>query len=146
MQTYDMDIIEKSLKIALEAYAGKKDKAGKTYILHPLRIMANMETEDEMSVALLHDVIEDSKFTDEDLLDIGIPENIVKAVNLLTKVEGQSYEQFIQNLLINQLAVKVKKADIEDNINILRLNEVNDSDLKRIAKYHKAWKRLREVS
>ncbi len=137
-----MDIIEKSLQIALEAYAGKKDKAGKTYILHPLRIMGNMQTEEEMSVALLHDVIEDSEFTAKDLLDRGIPSNVVDAVSLLTKVKGQNYEQFIQAILSNSLAVKIKKADIEDNINILRLNEVTSSDLERIAKYHKAWKLL----
>ncbi len=140
-----MNIIEKSLKIALEAYAGKKDKAGKTYILHPLRIMGNMETKEEMSVALLHDVIEDSELTDMDLLDRGIPPKVVDAVNLLTKVDDQNYEQFIQNILSNKLATKVKKADIEDNINILRLNEVKSTDLQRIVKYHKAWKVLKKA-
>lgn len=80
-----MDVIEKSLQIALKAYSGKKDKAGKTYILHPLRIMENMETVEEKSVALLHDVIEDSEYTSNDLLVEGIPANIVDAVTLLTK-------------------------------------------------------------
>ena len=141
-----MNIIEKSLQIALEAYAGQKDKAGKPYILHPLRIMGNMETEEEMSVALLHDVIEDSDFTDTDLLDRGIPLKVVNAVSLLSKVEGQSYEQYIQGILSDELALKVKKADIEDNINVLRLDEINSFDLKRIEKYHKAWKILKDAS
>jgi (p)ppGpp synthase/HD superfamily hydrolase len=108
-----MDVIEKSLQIALEAYAGKKDKAGKTYILHPLRIMQSMKTEEEMSVALLHDVIEDSEYTAEDLLNKGIPANIVSAVSLLSKVDEESYEQFIEKILSNKLASKIKKADIE---------------------------------
>ncbi len=139
-----MDIIEKSLQIALEAYAGKTDKAGKTYILHPLRIMGNMETEEEMSVALLHDVKEDSEYTAKDLLAQGIPANIVDAVGLLSKVDDESYEQFIKKILSNKLASKVKKADIEDNINVLRLDTLQNIDLERIKKYHKAWKILEE--
>jgi len=138
-----MDIIEKSLEIALKAYSGQKDKAGKTYILHPLRLMAKMETEEEMSVALLHDVIEDSNLTAQDLLNNGIPSNIVNAVQVLTKLSGESYENFIERVLENKLASKIKKADIEDNINILRLNSINNQDLERIAKYHKSWQTLK---
>ncbi len=137
-----MDIIEKSLEIALKAYAGQKDKAGETYILHPLRIMAKMSTKEEMAVALLHDVIEDSDYTSENLLNEGIPPGVVEAVQLLSKVVGESYDQFISRVIINPLAVKVKKADIEDTIDILRLNSICDKDLERVVKYHKAWKRL----
>lgn len=86
-----MNIIEKSLDIALKAYSGQKDKAGKTYILHPLRIMNKMETEEEISVALLHDVIEDSNYTAEDLLNNNIPSDVVDAVQSLTKFKGESY-------------------------------------------------------
>ena len=137
-----MDIIEKSLEIALKAYSGQKDKAGKTYILHPLRLMAKMVTEEEMSVALLHDVIEDSAYTADDLLNEGIPSNVVDAVKLLSKVDGEDYDQFIDRVLTNDLASKVKKADIEDNINVLRLDSVSEKDLSRVAKYHAAWKKL----
>jgi len=139
-----MDIIEKSLHIALQAYTGLKDKAGKTYILHPLRIMSKMETEDEQSVALLHDVIEDSDLTATDLLSAGIPQNIVEAVQSLTKQNGETYEMFIQRILDNKLASKVKKADIEDNINILRLKTLSDTDLNRLKKYHQAWQQLNQ--
>ena len=138
-----MNIIEKSLEIALKAYTGQTDKAGKTYILHPLRLMAKMETEEEMAVALLHDVIEDSDYKAEDLLDNGIPVNVVNAVQYLTKNKGENYDLFIDRVLENKLAAKVKKADIEDNINILRLNSVTQKDLERIAKYHKAWHRIK---
>jgi len=137
-----MDIIEKSLEIALKAYSGQKDKAGKTYILHPLRLMAKMDTDEERSVALLHDVIEDSDYTANDLLSLGIPSNIVNAVQLLSKLDGEDYEQFINRIKLNNLASKVKMADIEDNINILRLDSINNNDLDRVAKYHKAWKSL----
>lgn len=141
-----MDIIEKSLTIALNAYSGQRDKAGKTYILHPLRIMSKMHSEYEMSVALLHDVIEDSDYSAEDLLAEGIPLEVVEAVQLLTKVDGDSYDQFINRITGNVLAVKVKLADIEDNINVLRLDSVEKQDLERVAKYHKAWKSLTTLS
>ena len=137
-----MSLVEKSLSIALKAYAGQKDKAGKTYILHPLRVMSKMETEEEMSVALLHDVIEDSEITAQDLSKAGIPARVVKAVQALTKKDGENYDQFVNRVLKNKLAAKIKKADIEDNINVLRLNSVGPKDLERIAKYHKAWKKL----
>jgi len=141
-----MNIIEKSLEIALKAYSGQKDKAGKTYILHPLRIMNKMETEEEISVALLHDVIEDSNYTAEDLLNNNIPSYVVDAVQSLTKIKDEPYDKFIERVLKNKLATKVKIADIEDNINILRLISVESKDLERIAKYHKAWHRLKKNS
>jgi len=139
-------MIEKSLEIALKAYAGQKDKAGKCYILHPLRIMAKMSTEAEMSVALLHDVIEDSDYTAKDLLHAGISSDVVEAVQLLSKNKEESYEQFIDNILTNSLASKIKQADIEDNINLLRLDQVGEKDLARVVKYHKAWKKLEASS
>lgn len=141
-----MNIIEKSLEIALKAYSGQTDKAGKTYILHPLRLMAKMETEEEMSVALLHDVIEDSDITADDLLNNGIPGIVVTAVQSLTKINGESYEDFIERVLENKLATKIKKADIEDNINVLRLKSVSEKDLERIAKYHKAWHTINKAA
>ena len=103
-----MDFIEKSLKIALEAHAGQKDKAGKAYILHPLRLMARMDSEIEMSVALLHDVIEDSDFTAEDLLNNGIPSNVVNAVQCLTTIQGETYAEFIDRVIKNNLAEQFK--------------------------------------
>lgn len=132
------NLIEKSLHIALQAHAGQVDKAAQPYILHPLRVMAKMDTNEEMSVALLHDVIEDSGFSAESLLEAGIPKDIVDAVQCLTKVYGEDYDQFIQRVLANSLAVKVKMADIEDNLDVLRLNTLGDGDLERARKYHSA--------
>jgi (p)ppGpp synthase/HD superfamily hydrolase len=135
-------LIEKSLHIALQAYSGKTDKAGRPYVLHPLRLMARMESDDERAVALLHDVIEDSEFTAIPLREAGIPLRIVVAVQCLTRLDRESYEKFIQRVLTNKLAVKVKMADIEDNLNVLRLKTLGDNDLERVRKYHAAWKML----
>lgn len=137
-----MDLIENSMNIALRAYAGQKDKAGKTYILHPLRLMLKMDTEEEMAVALLHDAIEDSDFTADDLLYEGVPQAVVDAVVLLSKHDGEDYADFIQRVAGNPLARKVKIADIEDNINVLRLDSLKQKDLERVAKYHRAWMSL----
>jgi (p)ppGpp synthase/HD superfamily hydrolase len=137
-----MNLIEKSLAIALKAHAGQLDKAGQPYILHPLRIMAKMETDEEMAVALLHDTIEDSLFTAKTLLDAGIPLNIVDSVQSLTKFYGEDYDKFIQRVLKNELATKVKKADIADNLDVLRLKTLTDADLERVRKYHESWKVL----
>lgn len=135
-------LVEHSLALALAAHKGQKDKAGQPYILHPLRIMSKMQTPEEMSAALLHDVLEDSDMTAEELLAESIPKCVVEAVSCLTKIRNESYDCFIERVLTNDLATKVKIADIEDNLNILRLNQVNDADLRRIAKYHRAWHKL----
>lgn len=141
-----MNIIEKSLAIALKAYSGQKDKAGKEYILHPLRLMSKMDTEYEMAAALLHDVIEDSEFTAYILLQEGIPPEVVDAVQALTKIDGENYDQFIDRVAGNVMASKVKLADIEDNIDLLRLDIIGAQDIERVTKYHAAWKKLKSKS
>ena len=138
-----MKLIETSLHIALRAYAGKTDKAGREYILHPLRVMAKMETDLERSAALLHDVIEDSEITAEDLLAAGIPAEVVEAVQFLTKRENEEYQDFVARAKKNKLAANVKIADIEDNIDVLRLTSLDERDLARIKKYHSAWRFLK---
>jgi (p)ppGpp synthase/HD superfamily hydrolase len=140
-----MALIEKSLAFALRAHTGVTDKAGRAYILHPLRIMAKMTTDSEMSAALLHDVIEDSDITAADLLSDGIPGEVVDAVLCLTKREGENYQDFVVRAKQNPIARKVKIADIEDNINVLRITNLTEKDLARIAKYHAAWKFLNDM-
>jgi (p)ppGpp synthase/HD superfamily hydrolase len=140
-----MALIEKSLAIALRAHTGVTDKAGRAYILHPLRIMAKMTTDNEMSAALLHDVIEDSDITAADLLSEGIPSEVVDAVLCLSKREGESYQDFVFRAKQNPIARKVKIADIEDNINVLRITNLTEKDLARVAKYHAAWQFLNDM-
>jgi (p)ppGpp synthase/HD superfamily hydrolase len=137
-----MPLIEQSLRIALRAYGGKIDKAGREYIHHPLRVMAKMKTDQEMAVALLHDVIEDSDIGAEQLLAEGIPAEVVEAVLFLTKTDGEDYPTFVARVKRNELAKRVKIADIEDNINVLRLTALTEPDLDRVRKYHAAWRFL----
>ena len=139
-----MNLIEKSLYIALRAYADKTDKAGREYILHPLRVMAKMDTEFEMAAALLHDVIEDSDITAEQLLAEGIPAEVVEAVRCLSRKENEDYLDFVARAKQNKIAAKVKIADIEDNLDVLRLASLDERDFARIKKYHSAWRFLKE--
>lgn len=104
--------------------------------------MAQMETAEEKAVALLHDVVEDSPYTLEDLSEAGFPGEVVEAVRCLTRDEQESYEEFVERARRNPLARKVKIADIEDNIDVLRLQELKPKNLERVAKYHRAWHRL----
>lgn len=108
--------------------------------------MDKMDNESEMVVALLHDVIEDSELTAQDLLSQGFPNYVVQSVVCLTKKDDEEYEDFIERVSTNALATKFKMADLEENLNVLRLKSLGDKELRRIAKYHKAWKRLSSKS
>jgi|GEM_PF-251850 len=139
---YGLSLIDLSLWIATTAHKGQVDKAGRPYILHPIRLMMQMDTDVERSAALLHDVIEDTAFSRKDLESMGIPDEVLEALELLTKPQGKSYMEFVSRVKSNPVARKVKIADITDNMNINRLENVTDTDLQRVKKYHKALKQL----
>jgi (p)ppGpp synthase/HD superfamily hydrolase len=131
--------LEDAIAIAAEAHKGQMDKAGAPYILHPLRMMMQMNTEAEMITAILHDVVEDSSWTIERLRDEGFSEEVLEAVECVTNRSGESYEQFIERAGKNPIARQVKIVDLKDNMNIQRIGEIKPKDLKRLAKYHKSW-------
>lgn len=128
--------------IATKAHAGQKDKAGAPYLLHVLRVMMSVEKMDERIVALLHDVVEDSETTIEELANEGFSKKILRAVELLTKTEHKTYEDYIQEIKRNELARVVKSADLKDNMNISRLKTLTENDKLRIKKYKAAYKFL----
>jgi (p)ppGpp synthase/HD superfamily hydrolase len=135
-------MLEKALKIATEAHKGQVDKAGKAYILHPLRVAEKLEREDEKVVALLHDVLEDTPWTLEGLREEGFKGEVLEALDLLTKRDGQEYWDYLAGVKGQELARKVKLADLADNMDLGRLREVSDKDLKRQEKYAKACEYL----
>ncbi|MFY0525315.1 GTP pyrophosphokinase [Archangium gephyra] len=137
--------LEDAIALAVEAHRGQRDKAGQTYILHPLRVMMRLETETERMVAVLHDVVEDSPWTLERLRGLGYPEQVLGALDCLTKREGETYEAFIERLLPHPLARRVKRADLEDNMDVRRLPAVTAKDAERLARYRAAWARLQEA-
>lgn len=135
--------LDRALAIALRAHKNQKDKSGKPYILHPLRVMLKMNSEAEMIVAVLHDVLEDSNVSIDDLLKEGFSPEVIKAVDCLTKRPQQNYMKYLEQIKSNPLAVKVKLADLEDNMDIRRLPEILPKDQERLAKYRKAYSFLK---
>lgn len=114
-------MINKALKIAHRAHLGQVDKGGVPYILHPIRVALHCETDAEKVVALLHDVVEDTSFTLEDLKAEGISRNLLDAIDSLTNREGESYDEFICRVSQNELAVRVKIQDLKDNMDLSRM-------------------------
>lgn len=135
--------LDKAILVAVQAHQGQKDRYGQPFILHPLRVMMRVKSEDEKIVAILHDVVEDSAMTLEDLKKEGFSAEIVRAVDCLTKREGEPYEAHVERAGQNRLALPVKAADLEDNMDPQRMGVLSDEDKKRIARYHKTWKALR---
>ncbi|RBR31951.1 HD domain-containing protein [Enterococcus cecorum] len=139
-----MVLYQQALAIAKDAHKGQVDKAGVDYIQHPLFVASLVEGELAKTVALLHDVVEDSDWTLEDLRMEGLPEEVVQAVGILTKKRNENYEEYILRVKQNPLARQVKLADLKHNSDLSRLANVTDRDRKRVAKYQKAISYLSE--
>jgi (p)ppGpp synthase/HD superfamily hydrolase len=137
-----MSLLEKAIAIAAQAHTGQIDKAGEPYILHPIRVMLKMSTDEERTTAILHDVIEDSDWTLEKLCQEGFSEQILAAVDCLTKCQNEEYFDYIERICGNKLAVRVKLFDLQDNMNPDRLAEPTEKDIHRRQKYKQAYDRL----
>ena len=137
-------LIAKALEIALEAHKTQKDKGGTPYILHPLTVASKQETEIGIVVALLHDVVEDSAYTIEDLRAAGFPSEVCDAINLLTHKQGEDYFSYIHKIKTNEIAKSVKIQDLRHNSDTTRLSTVTVKDAKRVEKYQKALDILME--
>lgn len=137
-------MLQAAIKLAVEAHDGSPpDKGGQPYILHPLRVMLRLETDDERIVAVLHDVVEDTDHTLDSLRERGFSAEVLAALDCVTKREGESYEHFIGRCEQNPLARRVKLADLEDNLDVRRLPSVSDQDAARLEKYLTSWRRLK---
>lgn len=137
-----MSTLEQALIIAANAHTNQTDKAGAPYILHPIRLMLNAKTEEEQITALLHDVVEDSTVTLEDLKNAGFSATVLDAVRSLTHLEDLSYDQYLQVIASNDLARRVKLLDLADNMNLDRIKNPNDKDFLRLEKYKNALESL----
>ena len=136
-------LLDRAIEIALEAHRGRVDKAGRPYILHPLRVMAGMTSDEERLTAVLHDVIEDAGVRPADLRKAGMPESVIDAVQLLTRPKGEhDYIEYVASLKHNPLARRVKLADLEDNMDIRRLSQLDRRAVQRLNRYRAAWELL----
>ena len=139
----ELELLEKAVEIAVGAHHGQRDRYGAPYIAHPIRVMQRLETPDEKIVGILHDVVEDTNWSFEDLRGEGFPQPILDALDCVTKREGEAYEEFVRRSAGNRLATRVKLADLEDNMDLRRLPDVTEQDLPRLQKYVRAWRFLR---
>jgi len=142
----EVEALSRAIKMAAMAHYGQYDKSGQPYILHPLAVMNKMETYVEKIVAVLHDIIEDTPLTLLELKHEGdFSDEVIEAVDAITKREGESSNDYYRRLMINPLAVIVKIGDIEHNMSPDRLLSIREKDLKRIQYYHSRWKQLKKV-
>lgn len=136
-------ILSNAISLALKAHEGQVDKSGMPHAGHIMRVMAAGRTMDEKIVGVLHDVVEDTGWTFDALLDEGFPVHIVDALRCVTKLsDDEPYDEFIERVKTNLLAVAVKINDLADNMDIRRYKELSDWDVKRLKKYLKAYQEL----
>jgi (p)ppGpp synthase/HD superfamily hydrolase len=136
-------LVETAIELAVAAHHGQTDKYHQPYILHVLGVAGRCRSVEEKIVAFLHDVVEDTDTTCDDLRKRGFPEHIVEAVDRLTRRRGENYDEFVERIAPNALARAVKLADLEDNMDIRRSNRaMKDKDAERMEKYRKAWQYL----
>ncbi len=140
---FDLDT---ALKIAVKVHFGQKDRYGKPYILHVLRVMSRVNTDEERLVAVLHDVIEDSSMTEQDIRKAGFSERVIDAVVALSRREGEHWNSYIERVKRNPLAVRVKLADLLDNMELSRIDKISDDSLQRLDRYLQAYHALKTAS
>ncbi len=145
--------LERAITIAVTAHEGQTQRNGDPYILHPMRVMLSLsqgpgapagdELEKLRIVAILHDVVEDTSWTFEQLREEGFAEDVLTAIASVTKRDGEDYADFVERSAADPLGRQVKLADLEDNLDVRRLPTWKDKDGQRVEKYLKAWRRLK---
>ncbi len=133
------------IKFAHERHAGQVDKAGQDYIQHPLRVMQNVQHAQGKICAVLHDILEDTPTTIDELKDLGFDQNVIDTIIAVTKVNGENRFQAVQRTIKNPIACEVKLADLSDNMDLSRLPEITAKDVKRYKQYQKVQVVLKEA-
>ena len=131
-------LTKKALKLCFEAHKNQVDKTGLPYVFHPFHLAEQMKDEYSTVCALLHDVVEDTEYTFEDLINMGFPNEVIEALKLLTHADDVPYMDYVKALSVNPIAKAVKIADLTHNSDTSRLDFVDEWALKREEKYKKA--------
>ena len=132
------ELTKRALQICFDAHKNQVDKSGMPYVFHPFHLAEQMKDERTTVAALLHDVVEDTEYTWNDLRKRQIPEEVLSALALLTHNDGTPYLDYVARLKSNPIARAVKLADLRHNSDLSRLDRVKDEDLKRVEKYKQA--------
>lgn len=136
---------KKAIKLMYEKHKNQVDKAGMPYILHPLHVAEKMTDEYRTTVALLHDIVEDTDITLEQLSELGFPKEVIDALNLMTHKEEVEYIDYIKGITTNEIATDVKIADLEHNCDLSRLDKITEADLMRVEKYKYCINYLKQI-
>ena len=134
--------LERAIEIAATAHRGQTDKAGQPYILHPLRVMLGCEGEATRIVAILHDVIEDTDWTPDALRAEGASDEIIAALDTVTRRGHETYSEFIERAARNEIGRAVKIADLHDNLDLSRIAQPTQADFERMDRYRAALQHL----
>ncbi|MBW8685134.1 phosphohydrolase [Chitinophaga rhizophila] len=138
--------LSQAISIATDAHAGQLDKYGAPYIAHVMRVMQLGKTTDEKIVGVLHDVVEDTSWTFEQLAEHGLPPHLIAALQCVTKLsDDEDYDHFIDRIIPNRLACLVKLNDLTDNMDIRRIPELTEKDIPRFNKYLIAYNKIAAV-
>lgn len=142
------EMLGRMIHLAVDAHKGQFDKGGQPYVLHALKVMHYLKSDDEelQCIAVGHDIIEDTDVTYQELLLSGMSERVVDGIRALTKVKGETYDEYKAKVKANADAIKVKMADLRHNTDIRRLKGVRDKDIARIVKYHNFYLELQELA
>ncbi len=140
----DTDLIRKALKLSFEAHKDQLDKGSIPYVYHPFHLAEQMDSEDTVITALLHDVVEDTAYTLDDIRAMGFPDRIVEALALLTHDKDVPYMEYVSRIKENPIAKAVKLADLRHNSDLSRIDTVNEKVLRRIEKYTDAIRLLED--
>lgn len=135
---------KKAMKLCYEAHSGQLDRSGVPYVFHPIHLAEQMTDEDTTIVALLHDVVEDTPYTIQDLERMGFTEEVTQAISLMTHADGVPYLDYVAKIKENPVARAVKLADLAHNSDTSRLDAVDEKARARVEKYRAAIALLNE--
>ena len=140
-----MATLENAITLAVQQHKGQLDKGGQPYILHPLRVMLQLQQPDQQIVAVLHDILEDTNTTAQDLQNLGFQTHIIQAIQALTKLPHETRVQAAMRTAQNPLACAVKIADVQDNMNLTRIPNPTARDLARLEEYRQVLEILHKA-
>lgn len=138
------EMTKKALRLSFDAHKDQVDKSGMPYVYHPFHLAEQMDTEETVTVALLHDVVEDTDHTIQDLAAMGFPKPVTDALELMTHDEAVPYMDYVAKIKSDPIARAVKLADLRHNSDLSRLDVIDDKALRRIRKYRAAMALLEE--
>lgn len=132
------EMTKKALRLSFDAHKDQVDKSGMPYVYHPFHLAEQMDSEETVTVALLHDVVEDTDYTMEDMIAMGFPKSVTDALALMTHDKAVPYMDYVAKIKANPIATAVKLADLRHNSDTSRLETIDETVLRRVQKYRDA--------